>query len=99
MLDIGLQVDPAELKNMYEKYNSGRTQMPTNAMQAMAIKLLEKMSAPAYIFIDAMDECEGQDQPLVTAFIRKLLQFTSQINIFVTCRYPADNIGINSASY
>jgi hypothetical protein len=99
MLDIGLQVDQAELKSLYEKYNTGRTQMPTDAMQATAIKLLEKMSAPAYIVIDAMDECEGHEQPLVTAFIRKLLQSPSRINIFATCRYPAANIGINSAAY
>jgi hypothetical protein len=99
MLDIGLQVDQSELKNLFEKFNSGRTQMPADVIQTTAIKLLGQTSAPAYILIDAMDECQVQDQHLVTAFITKLLQLDSGINIFVTCRYPADNIGINSAAY
>jgi hypothetical protein len=85
MLDISLQVNQTELISVYEKHNSGRTQIAVDAMKAIAFKLLKKMSEHAYILIDAMDECQVQDQHLVTAFIKDLLQLGSGINIFVTC--------------
>jgi hypothetical protein len=95
MLDIGLQVDCAELKSLYEKYNSGRNQMPADAMQATTFQLLQKMAyAPAYIFIDAMDECQVGDHHQVAELILGLLKLGPKIHIFITCRYSASSIGV-----
>jgi hypothetical protein len=94
MLDIGLQLNHAELKDLHERYSSGRSQMPAAAMQKAIFTLLEKASVPAYIFIDAMDECQVEDHHRVVGFIQGLLKLGLKIHISITCRYAASSIGI-----
>jgi hypothetical protein len=99
LLNLGIQLNQAELKNLYQKYSSGTIQMPADAMKSAVLDLLKDQSSPTFILIDAMDECESQDQPLVAAFITDMLQIGSGIKIFVSCRYLPENVGINSATY
>jgi hypothetical protein len=94
LLNIGIQFNPTELKNLYQKYNSGAVQMPADAMKLAVLDLLKYKSSPTFIYIDAMDECQSKEYPLVTALILDLLGLGSNIHIFTTCRYSADNINM-----
>ncbi|KAF5348194.1 hypothetical protein D9758_014660 [Tetrapyrgos nigripes] len=99
MLDTGLQFSSAQLKSLYERYNSGRDQMPADAMKSTLLDLLKQGSLSIYIFMDAFDECKIQDQHLVADFIQQLLRLGINIHIFVSCRYPANHIGMNAGTY
>ncbi|KAF5336202.1 hypothetical protein D9758_017778 [Tetrapyrgos nigripes] len=99
MLDTGLQFNSAQLKSLYERYNSGRDQMPADAMKSTLLDLLKQGSSSIYIFMDAFDECKIQDQCLVADFIQQLLGLGINIHIFVSCRYPANHIGMNAGTY
>ncbi|KAF5347390.1 hypothetical protein D9758_011303 [Tetrapyrgos nigripes] len=99
MLDTGLQLNSAQLKSLYERYNSGRDQMPADAMKSTLLGLLKQGSSSIYIFMDAFDECQIQDQHYVTEFIQELLGLGARIHIFVSCRYPVNHIGMNIGTY
>jgi hypothetical protein len=92
LVNIGIQFNPTELKNLYQKYNSGTIQVPADAMKSAVLDLLKYRSLPTFIFIDAMDECQSKDYPLVTALILDLLGLGPDIPVFITCRYPAGDI-------
>ncbi|KAF5343349.1 hypothetical protein D9758_014173 [Tetrapyrgos nigripes] len=94
VLDMGLQFNQTHLKNLYQRYNSGRDQMPADVMKSTLLDMLEQKSSSIYIFMDAFDECKIQDQCLVADFIQQLLGLSINIHIFVTCRYPANHIKI-----
>jgi hypothetical protein len=95
LVNIGIQFNSTELKNLYQKYNSGTIQMPADAMKSAVLDLLKYRSSPTFIFIDAMDECQIQDQHLVAAFLRDLLYIGFGINIFASCRYSVESTGVN----
>ncbi|KAF5337851.1 hypothetical protein D9758_016129 [Tetrapyrgos nigripes] len=99
MLDMGLQFNSAELKSMYEGYNSGRDQMPADAMKFTLLDFLRQKSSSMFIFVDAFDECDNQEQHPVTEFIQQLLVPGLKIHICVSCRYPANHIGMNAGTY
>ncbi|KAF5320212.1 hypothetical protein D9758_017613 [Tetrapyrgos nigripes] len=99
MLDMGLQFNQAQLMNLYEKYNSGRTQMPADAMKSTLLDFLRQKSSSMFIFVDAFDECDNQEQHPVTEFIQQLLVPGLKIHICVSCRYPANHIGMNAGTY
>ncbi|KAF5337871.1 hypothetical protein D9758_016148 [Tetrapyrgos nigripes] len=99
MLDMGLQFNQAQLMNLYEKYNSGRTQMPADAMKSTLLDFLRQKSSSMFIFVDAFDECDNQEQHPVTEFIQQLLVQGLKVHICVSCRYPANHIGMNAGTY
>jgi hypothetical protein len=92
LLNIGIQFNSAELKSFYQKYNSGTIQMPADAMKSAVLDLLKSRSSATFIFIDAMDECQIKDQPLVTLLILDLLGLGPNVHIFITCRYSAGDV-------
>ena len=93
LLHIGLQFNQDELKDLYQKYDSGRSQITTDAMKTTIIKLLTS-AADAYILIDAIDECESKDQHLVAVFISELLRLGPRIHILASCRYSVSSMGV-----
>ncbi|KAF5337879.1 hypothetical protein D9758_016142 [Tetrapyrgos nigripes] len=99
MLDMGLQFNQAQLMNLYEKYNSGRTQMPADAMKSTLLDFLRQKSSSMFIFVDAFDECNNQEQHPVTELIQQLLVTGLKIHICVSCRYPANHIGMDAGTY
>ncbi|KAF5348201.1 hypothetical protein D9758_014664 [Tetrapyrgos nigripes] len=99
MLDMGLQFNQAQLMNLYEKYSSGRTQMPADAMKSTLLDFLRQKSSSMFIFVDAFDECDNKEQHPVTEFIQQLLVPGLKIHICVSCRYPANHIGMKAGTY
>ncbi|KAF5336208.1 hypothetical protein D9758_017771 [Tetrapyrgos nigripes] len=99
MLDMGIQFNQAQLMYLYETYSSGRTQMPADAMRSTLLDFLRQKSSSMFIFVDAFDECDNQEQHPVTEFIQQLLVQGLKIHICVSCRYPANHIGMNAGTY
>ncbi|KAF5337853.1 hypothetical protein D9758_016158 [Tetrapyrgos nigripes] len=99
MLDMGLQFNQAQLMYLYETYSSGRTQMPADAMKSTLLDFLRQKSSSMFIFVDAFDECDNQEQHSVTEFIQQLLVPGLKIHICISCRYPAYHIGMNAGTY
>ncbi|KAF5337858.1 hypothetical protein D9758_016153 [Tetrapyrgos nigripes] len=99
MLDMGLQFNQAQLMYLYETYSSGRTQMPADAMKSTLLDFLRQKSSSMFIFVDAFDECDNQEQHPVTEFIQQLLVQGLKVHICVSCRYPANHIGMNAGTY
>ncbi|KAF5338867.1 hypothetical protein D9758_015555 [Tetrapyrgos nigripes] len=99
MLSTGIEFNKTVLQDLYQKYASGTSQMHTDAMKATLLQLLKQHSSAIYIVMDALDECQAQDQHLVSRFILDLLGVDSRIHILASCRHAASAIGVSSATY